>query len=60
MSEYDNWKTKGLFYTCVCGVKWSESDGFPCHYICKFGKMHEHWETCECFKEIKEYNEEKL
>lgn len=55
-SGYDGWKTNGSWHTCVCGCRYSDADGGPCHDTCECGSIKDIDEnlcqdclvTCEC------------
>ena len=32
--DYDDWAVNGSWHKCVCGSRWSDSDGGPCHETC--------------------------
>lgn len=34
-SAYDNWRLNGNWHRCICGARWSDSDGGPCHVKCE-------------------------
>ena len=34
MQGYDDWAMNGNWHTCICGARWSDSDGGPCHEEC--------------------------
>jgi hypothetical protein len=37
MRSYDSWITEGTWHTCICGERWCDADGGPCHDECKCG-----------------------
>ena len=35
MQDYDDYIINGSWHKCVCGARWSDSDGGPCCYECE-------------------------
>lgn len=55
MSAYDDWRCHGNRHKCVCGSTWTDSDGGPCHWECKCGKV---VDEDSCHKKHTDYCEE--
>ena len=58
MQDYDDWKLNGNWHTCVCGARYSDSDGGPCHWKCETKGCHniidegDYCEECEKNQQI--------
>jgi len=35
----DDYIVNGSWHKCVCGSRWSDSDGEPCHFECECGEV---------------------